>query len=184
MDAGRPAGAKRLHQSLEHAASVAEALRARQQVDVEVRRVLVVRRRTEIVRVVIAVMDLLGWRPPPRVAQRRGKAGAQIGTPLGVVPRVEGAGVSRAERVSADAVCVLEDEAERGFEREVRADEETPERVGIVVVERCGVLTVVAGFQTHVVRAGRIAGSCEADAAVVGRVRGGDGHQRVLNAQG
>ena len=48
---------------------------------------------------------------------------------------------------------VFEDQAQLGLEREVRADEDAAERVGIVAVKRLAVLTVVAGLQADVVRA-------------------------------
>ena len=56
---GEPRSRQRIHQLLEHAAAVAAALGAGQQVDVQVRRIRLVGLGAEIIRMVIAVMRLL-----------------------------------------------------------------------------------------------------------------------------
>ncbi len=102
-------------------------------------------------------MNLLDPRPTVRVAVRCREARAQLRPPLGFIASVEGPRIERAERVAADPVIVLEDEAQVRFEREVRTDVDPAECVGIVAIEGLSVATVVARLQTDVVRAGFVA---------------------------
>src|SRR5262245_47060944 len=89
--ARRTATAEPRHQLFEHAPAVAAALRARQQVDVQMRRIGIVRLGTEIVRVMIPFVDLLDPRPPGWITLRAGELGAQRRAPLPFVASVKGA---------------------------------------------------------------------------------------------
>ena len=114
MHAGRAAFRERFEHPGHHPAAVALALRARQQVDVDVRRIVRVGLRNEIVGMMIQVIDLLQARPLPRITLRFGKLRGQAGPPVAFVALIELARIERAERVAADAVAVFEDQAESG----------------------------------------------------------------------
>ena len=144
---------------------MATALRPGQQVDVQVGRIRRVWLGTEIVRVVIAVIHLLESRPGARIACRRRKTRAQARPPLLLVPVVEPARVESAERVPADTLIVFEDQAEFRFERQVGANVDAAERVGIVAIEGLAVPPVIAGLQAHVIRARLVARPCGTDDA-------------------
>ena len=91
MGTWRASARERFHHPIEHAPTVAAALCARQQVDVQVGRIRLVRLGTKIVGVVIAVIYLLHTSPADRVAVGRLEARAQTRAPLALVPGVEGA---------------------------------------------------------------------------------------------
>ena len=164
MRPGRSAPAQHIEDVLDHAAAVSAALRARQQIDVQVRGIHLVRLRTEVVRVVIGVVDVLDRRPVGRVPLRRGKLRAQALTPVRLIACIESVRIQRAERVTANPLSVFENKAQLRLQGEVGADEYPSERIRIVTVERLAVLTVVSGLETDIVRTRFITGVRRTDA--------------------
>jgi hypothetical protein len=61
-----------------------------------------------------------------------------------------------AQSIPTDPLFVLEDETQVRLERQVRADEDPPERGGIVPIQRRAVLAVIAGLETDVIGAGLV----------------------------
>jgi len=84
-------------------------------------------------------------------------------------------GVERAEGVTTNPLVVLKDQAEVGFEGEVRADEYASEGVRIFTVEGFPVLAIVPGFEADVVGCGLVLGAGGADEAVIHERWGGLG---------
>ena len=91
-----------------------------QQVDVQMRRVHRVRLGAKVVRGVINVVHLFGAGPLAGVAGGRRKTGAQILAPFGFVALVECSRVECAQGIAANALDVLEYEAEFRFVGQVR----------------------------------------------------------------
>src|SRR5262245_43182958 len=69
------------------------------------------------------------------------------------------------ERIPADAILILEQQAQFRLKREIWADEDAPKRIGIVPVKRIAILAVVACFQAYVVRTWCVAGQRVSDCA-------------------
>src|SRR6266566_1836718 len=158
MCAGRMTPAKCVHDLIDQATPIAAPLYARQEIDVQMRGIPLVRLRTEIIGVVIPVMNPLHPRPFARIALWSGKARAEARPPLLLVTGIEVARIERAERIAADPLLVLEDEAQLRLERQVRPDEQATQRVGVLPVNRLAILAVVARLEADIVSASLIAG--------------------------
>src|ERR1051326_9091979 len=92
---------------------------ALQQINVQVRRRMLVWLRAEVIGMVIAEMNLLHARPLARIALRRRKSGAPFRPPLGLVARIKGARIERSQGIAADAAFILEDETQFRLIRKV-----------------------------------------------------------------
>src|SRR5881394_1719382 len=163
MRAGRTALAEFGHELLHHAAAKTAALRARQQVDVQMRRIFGVRFRREIIGKMIPGVDVLDACPVGRVAGGFPKFGGELRAPFAFVTIEEFARIECSEGVTTDALRIFKNEAEIGFEFYIWADENAAERVWIFAIEGLAIFAVIAGFQTDVIRAGFVAGSSGAN---------------------
>src|ERR1041385_3413570 len=85
MNASRAATANFLHQLFHHATPVAVTLGARQQINVQMGRIVLVRFGTEIIRMMVAMMNMLDARPAGRIALRVRKLGTKRRPPFGFV---------------------------------------------------------------------------------------------------
>src|SRR5437870_13427110 len=112
MRARRAALPKFVHDLFENAPSITAPPRALQQINVQMRGISLVWLRTEIIRVVIPMVNLLDPSPLARIALRLGKMGAQIRTPFLLVASEEGMRIEGAQCVAADALFVLQDETQ------------------------------------------------------------------------
>ena len=154
MPAGRTALAELVHHLLHHPPPQSAAPRPLQQINVHVRGIHVVRLRSEVVGVMIPGMDGLCPGPSGRIALWHRELGAEFRSPLGLVTGVKLLRIQRAEGVAADALIILQDQAQFRLEGEIRADKDPAQRIRVVAIEWLAILAVVAGLETNVIRAG------------------------------
>ena len=81
---------------------------------------------------VIPMIDVLHSGPLARIALRLGKPGAQIRSPFGFVAREKTSRIERTKGVTADALFVFQDETQFRLIREIGADKDSRERVGVL----------------------------------------------------
>src|SRR5207253_6531518 len=112
---------------------------------------------TKIIRMMVGIMDLLRACPLIQLTLWLGKPGAQIGPPLIFVPRIERARIECPQRVTANALLVFKNQAEFRLVREIRADIDSAQRVGVFAVKLFAILAVVSGLQAYIVGPGLIA---------------------------
>src|SRR5258708_2081055 len=113
------------------------------------------------------MMNVLHPRPLARIALRLGKPGAQIRSPFGFVAREKSSRIERTQSVAADALVVLQDETQFRLIREIRADKDSAQRVGVFTVKRFAVLPVVSRLQANMIGPGLIARPRGANGAIV-----------------
>ena len=165
MGAGRPELPERLQIALHQLAAVTPPLRARDQIDVQVRGKTLVGLGAEVVGVMVGMVRLLHCRPSGRIAARLGELRDQRRPPFTFVAFVEASRVERAQRVAADPVLILEDQTQLRLECQIRPDVDAPERVGITRKTGGRVAAVIAGLETDAVGAGPIRESAAPDRA-------------------
>src|SRR6266850_3118876 len=115
-------GTKCFHNLFEHPPTITPPLGARQQINVQMGRIMVVRVRAEVIRVVIAIMNLLHASPLAGITLRSGKTSAKARSPLGLVPRKKGMRIKSSQRISANSLAVFQYEAQFGLEGKVRTN--------------------------------------------------------------
>ena len=172
MDASASGPSERGEEPAHQRAAEAAAARRREQVDVQMRRVLVRdgRRRRTGARVVVLVVELLLARPLRLGRSARGRVGVrrpQLRQVLGLEPRGELGGVECAKRVPAHrAALVLDHERKLRLELEVRHRPPLAERLRIHRVVGGRVVAGVAGLEANF-----------ADGVAVGEGRAANAHR-------
>src|SRR2546426_10899038 len=104
----------------------------------------------EVIRVMISIVNLLDAGPLSLIAAGRWKASAHFWPPLIFVAGVKIAGIKRAQRITADALLILQDEAYLWLESQIGADIDPAQRVGVFTIIRLTICAVVARFEADV----------------------------------
>ena len=112
---------------------------------------------------VVEVMDCLDPSPTRRVAGRVGNCAQSLGPPFVFVALVKSSRIKRGQGVAAYSLLIFEHERQLRLEPQIRADKDSPQRIGIFLIKRFAVVALVAGFQADEVSGRLIAGPIIAD---------------------
>lgn len=162
MNSRRASGGECRQQNPHHARAPAVALRARQEIDMEMRRTVTQRRGKINSRMMEFVIDFLCWRPASGITGGFGVRSAQRWQPLSSEVFVKSFRVKRRQRVATNAASTRQHEGKARLQSHIRPDKDVTECKRIVV-EVTGIFAVFTSAQTYFVNCGLILGSATTD---------------------
>src|SRR5260221_8619664 len=84
--------------------------------------------------------------------------------PLAIVPRVERLRIQRRQRVATHALIILQHQTQLRLISEIWANENSPQRVWVILVKRLAIPAMVTGLEADMVSRGQVVGPRASDA--------------------